>query len=421
MSALARRLGPLAGIFLASAFMVSRISGMGDWPVDSWPAIDALAHGHLGDYLSAKAMMGIFSTLVQTPFAAAAGEGAQLFAYKLASFPCVLAAGGLGLYLASLARARGVSAPGQWLIAGLCVVNPLTAGALGGGHPEEILTAALAVGAVAAATDGRRGWAAILLGLALASKQWAVIAILPTLMALPGRRMPVAVGALAIAAVFMLPPLVASPQAFHEVHDKAANTGGAVTPESVWYPLATVKTKVVAEQPEVLVARVHTAPAAVGALSHPLIVLLVFMLPLLLAKRRGGLWLSGGDAMALLALLALLRCALDPVNNIYYLEPLLLALLGWDALSSRSLPLRGLLGVAVALGLRQWSLQLDDVSTYNYAYIALFALAGGMIANFLWSAKAPATQPVAPDPEFFLDEAQISGIEKNSSWPINAL
>lgn len=421
MTAPARRLLPLAGVFLASLFMVSQVSSMGDWPLDSWPAIDALKQGHLGDYLSAKAMMGIFSTLVQTPFAAAAGAGSQLTAYKLASFPCVLAAGGLGIYLAALARRRGVSSAGQWLIAGLCVVNPLTLAALQGGHPEEILTAALAVGAVAAAADEKRGWAAVLLGLALASKQWAVIAILPTLMALAGRRLPVAAAALAIAAAFMLPPLVASPQSFGEVHDNAANTGGAVTPESVWYPLASVRTEVVAEQPEVLVARVHTAPALVGALAHPLIVLLVFAVPLLLARRRGRLHLDAGDAMALLALLALLRCALDPVDNIYYLEPLLLALLGWDALSSRSLPVCGLLGMAVALVLRQWSLQLDDVSTYNYTYIALFVLVGGAIVNFLWSAEASTRRAEHRDPEFFPDEAQISGIEKSSSRSINAL
>jgi hypothetical protein len=389
MTALGKRLWPSVGIFLASVFMVSRISSMGDWPFDSWPAITALEHGHPGDYLSAKAMMGIFSTLVQTPFAAAAGAGSQLTVYKLASLPCVLAAGALGIYLASLARRRGVSAVGQWSIAGLCVVNPLTLAALQGGHPEEILTAALAVGAVAAAADGRRVWAAILLGLALASKQWAVIAILPTLMALPGRRFSVAVGALAIAAAFTLPPLIVAPQTFGEVHDNAANTGRAITPESIWYPLASVKTEVVAKQPEVLVARVHTAPAPVGALSHPLIVLLAFALPLLLARSRGGFQLDGGDAMALLALLALLRCALDPVDNIYYLEPLLLALLGWDALSSRSLPVRSLLGVAAALMLRQWSLHLDDVSTYNYAYIALFAGVGGMIGIFLWRPKTP--------------------------------
>ncbi len=421
MTALARRLLPLAGIVLASAYMVSQVASMGDWPQDSWPAIDALGHGHLGDYLSAKAMMGIFSTLVQTPFAAAAGAGSQLIAYKLAAFPCVLAAGGLGIYLARVAQRRGASPSAQWLIGGLCVVNPLTLAALQGGHPEEILTAALAVGAVAAAADERRGWAAVLLGLALASKQWAVIAILPTVMALPRRRLPVAAAALAIAALFMLPPLVASPESFGEVHGNAADTGGAVTPESVWYPLASTRTAVVAEQPEILVARVQTVPALVGTLAHPLIVLLVFALPLLLARRRGRLHLGAGDAMALLALLALLRCALDPVDNIYYLEPLLLALLGWDAFSARSLPLRGLLGAAVALALRQWSLQLDDVSTYNLAYIALFVVVGGAIVGFLWSAEGLREQPERRDHEFFLDEAQISGIEESSSRSINAL
>jgi hypothetical protein len=421
MTAVPRRVLPFAGIFLASALLVSQANTLGDWQADSWPAVDALRQGHLGDYLAAKAMMGSFSTLIQAPFAAAAGGGSLLTVYKAAAFPCVLAAGLLGLYLASLARRRGTPWLGQALIAGLCVVNPLTLAAVQGGHPEEILTAALAVGAVAAAADERRVWAAVLLGLALASKQWAVIAILPTLMALSGRRPMTGAIAIAIAAAFMLPPLVASPQSFMEVHDQAADTGSAVTPESIWYPLATSQTEVVAEKPEVLAAEVHRAPAVVGALAHPLIVLLAFAIPLLVAARQRRLHLGGSEAMALLALLALLRCALDPVDNIYYLVPVLLALLGWDAFSSRSLPLCALLGTAVAYVLREWSLQLDDVSTYNYAYIALFAVAAWSIGSFLWSTARPLAPVEDQDHEFFLDEAQISGIEESSDQPINAL
>ena len=87
--------------------------------------------------------------------------------------------------------------------------------------------------------------------------------------------------------------------------------------------------------------------------------------------------------MALLALLALLRCALDPVDNVYYHAPLLLALIGWDAFSARGLPLRGLLGVAVALGFREWSLHLEDVSAYNRAYIAAILVAGAAITASL--------------------------------------
>jgi hypothetical protein len=382
MASLAKRAVPFLGIALLSALMASRISSTGDWPVDSWPAIHSLTQGNLGDYLGVKAMMGPFSTLLQAPFAAMGG-GDQMAAYQLASFPCLFAAGLLGLYLAAIARRRGVALPGQILIAGLCVANPLSVEALQAGHPEEILTSALAVGAIAAAADGKRGGAAVLLGLAIASKQWAVIAILPALMALPGARLRTGIVALGVVVAFTLPAFVASPETFTEVQDNAANTGRVVGPWSIWYPTASVRSEVVAEEPEVLTAHVHVAPPLVGALSHPLIVFLAVVVPLGLAWRRGGFRLDAGEAMALLALLALLRCALDPVDNVYYHAPLLLALIGWDAFSARGLPLRGLLGVAVALGFREWSLHLEDVSAYNRAYIAAILVAGAAITASL--------------------------------------
>ena len=71
---------------------------------------------------------------------------------------------------------------------GLCVANPVTLRALEIGHPEELLCAAFAIGAVLAASDRRTVLAAVLLGLAIASKAWAVLAIGPVLLALPGRR-----------------------------------------------------------------------------------------------------------------------------------------------------------------------------------------------------------------------------------------
>jgi asparagine N-glycosylation enzyme membrane subunit Stt3 len=81
--------------------------------------------------------------------------------------------------------------------------------------------------------------------------------------------------------------------------------------------------------------------------------------------------------MALLALLALLRSALDPVDNIYYHAPLLLALLGWDALSaSRSLPLRGFTGAAIALAFWHWTTNdLVDVAAFNAVYVGVAAVA----------------------------------------------
>jgi hypothetical protein len=360
---------------LACMWFISMISGTGDWPVDSWPAVNALAHGRLSDYLSAKAMMGPFATLVQAPFVAFSGGGVS-DAYQWAVVPCLLAACSLGLYLAGMARRRGASAATRFLIAALCVVNPLTLEALRSGHPEEVLTAALAVAAVASASDGHKARTAVLLGLAVASKQWAVIAILPALMALPGRRLRIALAAAAIAAVLTLPSLLAASDSFSEVNRNAASTGRIVTPWSVWYPAASIKTEVHQIETTRLIAHVHEAPPMVGSLMHPLIVLLALMLPLGLAMRRGRFGLSGPDAMGLLALLALLRCSLDPLDNLYYHEPLLLALIGWDALAPRGLPVRGLAGVAVALLFRHWSLHLGDVAAFNDAYIAVVLVAG---------------------------------------------
>jgi hypothetical protein len=84
--------------------------------------------------------------------------------------------------------------------------------------------------------------------------------------------------------------------------------------------------------------------------------------------------------MALFTLLALLRCALDPVDNVYYHLPLLLGLVGWDAMSPRGLPLRGLAGGALALFFWDWSHHLTDVAAYNAAYIAVIVPAGVLVA-----------------------------------------
>jgi hypothetical protein len=279
---------------------------------------------------------------------------------------------------------------GRALIAGLCLFNPLTIEALNMGHPEELLTAALAVAAIATASEGHRYRAAVLLGLAVASKQWAVIAILPVLMALPSSRIRVAVVSGAIVAVLTLPALIAAPDTFSEVNRTAASMGGGiVTPWSIWYPTA----EVITEHHEVgsinFTGQVHRVSPLVVSLAHPLIVLLAFGLPVAVALRRRGFRLRGPDAMAILALLALLRCALDPVDNAYYHLPLLLALFGWDALDGGRLPLRGLAGTAIALFFWEWSHNLSDIQLFNFAYIGVAVTAGVTIAVVLLARRAP--------------------------------
>lgn len=362
-----------------SAWIALANTSTGDYLGDAAPAIEALIHGHISAYLSAQPAMGPLATLVQAPFA---GFGAgDLARYQWATFPCLLAAVALGLYLARSARRRGAGTATPILLPLLCVVNPLTFAAIEAGHPEEILTAALAVAAVASASEGHGNRAAVLLGLAIASKQWAVIAIFPTLMALPSGRLRSGILAGFVVLVLMLPGLLMAPGSFLGVQDHAASGGGIATIWSAWYPM----TSEVALHFNVggLTGHVHHLPSWVEPFTHPLIVLLVIAVPLLLCAWRGRFDLAGNEAMALLALLALLRCALDPVDNLYYHEPLLLALLGWDAFASDRLPLRGLAGTAVALLFMHWSRSLGDLQAFNFVYLLVIGAAAIAIAMSL--------------------------------------
>jgi hypothetical protein len=373
---LLRRCLPFALVVAASAWMAFANADTGDFPADAGPVVHSLGQGHLAAFLHSHAIMGPFAILLEAPFAALGGGG-RLAEYQWASFPCLLAVGLLGIYLAGIARRRGASSLSQVAIALFCLVNPLTVEALQSGHPEELLTAALAIGAVAVASEGGEWRAALLLGLAVASKQWAVIAAFPVLMALPANRLRVALGAAAVALALALPGVLASPGSFSGVQGHAASTGRIVDPWNVWYPLGSVSVERLGSGAGQVIARVHEAPPLVGRLSHSLIVVLALAIPLGLALRRRGFGLSGADAMALLALLALLRCALDPVGNLYYHAPLLLALFGWDALSPSRLPWRGLAGVAAAALFWRWSHDLSDPQALNVAYVGV-AVAVGM-------------------------------------------
>jgi hypothetical protein len=398
MLLLARKWAPWVGLVaLASAWIATSLDSQADWRIDAAPAIQALTAGHVGAYLSADAMMGTFATLVQTPFVALSGT-TGLDAYRWASFPCLLAAGLLGLYLAAIARRRGAGRFTQGALAVLCLVNPLTFEALGNGHPEEILTAALVVASVVTACENRPWHTAVLIGLAVASKQWAVIGVLPALMALPSHRLRTAICAAGVASLLILPAVVADPGSFLGVQGEAAATGRVVTPWSVWYPVSASTTEIYSVGGERLVAHLQEAPGAVGSLSHPLIVLLALALPLALALRRGKLPLSASDAMALLALVALVRCALDPVDNLYYHLPLLLALFGWDALAARGLPLRSLAGVTAALLFWQAWHDLSDPTSFNTAYLIG---AGALACALLSSLFGPRTWTVVPRMRFF--------------------
>ena len=170
MLPLLKRSGPYALVGLLCALLAWQATEIGDWHTDAGTGVEALAAGEVGRYLSWASLVGPFASFIQAPFVAVSGtSGAD--AYPWAVFPCLFGAGLAGLYLGRIAVRRGAPPLTGILIPLLALLNPLTIEALDFGHPEEILTAALAVAAIAAAAEHHPRRTALLLGLAIASKQ----------------------------------------------------------------------------------------------------------------------------------------------------------------------------------------------------------------------------------------------------------
>ena len=128
------------------------------------------------------------------------------------------------------------------LVALLAIFNPPLFRALHWGHPEEFLAAGLCVGAVIAATRGRSLLAALLLGLAVATKQWAVIAIVPTLLAASEHRVRLLLVSGAIAAAIAMPALALAPKAVVATHTSIVNAQPVASPPNVWWLISTPRT-----------------------------------------------------------------------------------------------------------------------------------------------------------------------------------
>jgi hypothetical protein len=336
-----RRDGTFLGLVLiASAALSYQASSYwtGDYPQEAGPVIDSLLHGHIGDFLSNRALMGPVSLLLRAPFAALSlltggGGVIDLYenAYRLGVFPCALAGGILGIALARIARSRGYHPLVQYLAVILCTVNPATTKAITYGHPEEILTSALVVGAVLAGLYSRPILAAALLVLGLGSKQWAVLAVLPVVLTLPWQqiRKPLLVLA-GLGLLAAAPIVIADPGAFTSVQRALLDVRDAHTqPTNIWWLFES-------PVPGSTGAILHQTPAWVGRVAHPLILATGVVVPLILRRRIRQDPMR--RALALLALVMLMRAALDPINNSYYHLPFFLALLAADVMAGSLLP-----------------------------------------------------------------------------------
>jgi Glycosyltransferase family 87 len=341
---------------------------------DPGPSIEALSEGDLHGFFASQPPMGSFSLLVRTPPAIVANlaGGDDLAVYRSGVFICVLAAGLLAVFLAAAMIRAGRPWTVWALLAAACVVNPLTYQAAYWGHPEEVLGAVLAVGAVIAA--GRRHWlvAGLMLGAAVTTKQWAALAALPVLIAAPaGTRVRLALTCAALAAALTLPMVAGDPGRFRAAQDNVSVKSSylhTVTASNVWWSFASES---FGEGLDVYGHRKaiqqYSLPNSVGRSLHLGVIGVAVLLSLLYARRRGRG--NPDDLLQLVALILLLRCMLDPLTFSYHHTPFLVALISFEALRRR-IPVLSAYSIAALLTMNELIVPTGNAGLVNAFYLA---------------------------------------------------
>lgn len=353
---------------------------MGDYGHELRPALDALLRGDWAGFAAATPVYG-GSVWPRLPGAwlAHQGGGDALDVYRAGALGCLLAAGALAWWLERLMRRSQRPALDRVGVVAVILLAPVVLRALRDGHPEDVLAGALAAGGVLLAVRDRPALAGAALGLAAVSKPWAVLAFLPALLALPGRRvlfvaMAAGAGALAVVPFLALEHgrLVAQAQG-------ASGTGRLFHPQQLFWPLR-----------EAHANGGFTGPAWIQPLTHPLIVALAVPLSAAWALRRRATGAPAHDALLLLALLLLVRCLLDPWNVAYYAVPAVFALAAWEAVAGRGLPV-----LAIAVTALSWLSFVKLPMLAGPDGLAAFYLAwalplAGVLAVRLWAPRTSA-------------------------------
>ena len=166
------RVRPHLAAFLGATLGVAVIAWLGlvdfswnDYDLEASGAYRALSQGHIGTFVSlCPAYAG--SMVLRAPFALVPGfwGGGELAVYRAVALPGLAALVVLAVWLAAQMRARGLPMLARVTAVALVSSGPVAERALELGHSEELLAAALAVGALLCALRGRTVWAGLLLG-----------------------------------------------------------------------------------------------------------------------------------------------------------------------------------------------------------------------------------------------------------------
>jgi hypothetical protein len=332
-----------------------------DWAYEARPSVNALLAGHVNAFFRLAPAYG-GSLLLRAPFMELARlcGGGPVAIYRAGAIPCTAAAVGLALWLSAQQRRRGRGFAEQAATVAMCIAGPVAVIALQQGHPEELLGAVLCAAAVLCAQRDHAIWSGFLVGLAIANKEWGVLALGPVLVALPRHRLRSFAAMLVTAGALVAPFMLVRAGGFaSQTTAVALHATGYFRQEQLWWFFGT---------PAADGARM--APAWIPSVGHVLPI--VLMLPLTLAyavrlRRSPERWRA--DALLLLALLLLLRCALDPWDVIYYPLPFVTALLAWDTTISDRPPL-----ISLSATLLAWYVFQGAMYTFDYRQDALGAV-----------------------------------------------
>jgi len=321
---------------------------LNDYATEARHPLSALLHFRVWHFLVTAPPYGA-SLELRAPFAAIASlaDGGAQLVYRFSALPCLLAAVGLAVWIAPQLRSAGRGWIAVLVTLAVCVASPVNYYALSIGHPEEILGGVLCVAAVVAALRGRAALAGVLLGVAIANKQWAVVAVGPVLVALPTGRRRALLWAGGTAVAFLGPIAYAAGSATGAAARVSVSDGGAIFyTQQIWWFLGTPGHWLPSMAGQIQ-RGFRLEPSWLAGRSHLLIAWIGLPLSYIAARRR----MPRENALLLLAMLLLLRCMLDPWDIVYYPIPFILALLAWETTVKHRAP-----WCAVAASLATWAI-----------------------------------------------------------------
>ena len=355
-----------------------------DFELEAEPSLHALREGDIDGFLALAPVYG-GSLIMRAPFAILPNlwGGGDLALFRSMAVPCLLAGAIFAVFLWRRGRKLGQSAVTCWIALLLGAGNPLTLRGLESGHPEELLGGVLCVAAALAAGARRPLLAGVLLGLALANKQWAVFAVVPLLAILPDRRPRMLAAAGATCLLVMLPLLLAGGAV--ETTKAVAQDGGFIfQPWQIWWFLGEhgeTVTGIYGSYPDH-----RNLPAWLAGHERQLVVAIVLGASLMLlprVRRRG--W---PDGLLLLAFALQLRCLVDTWNVSYYAVPVVIALATWEIHAFKRPPVLSLAVTLCAWFTLVWLPPhvLPDVQALAYLAWSI-PFTGLLAARLIWGER----------------------------------